>query len=94
MQPFLIFRNIWVWRVHMILIHTSDGMDLKVLDAVVKGCWINVVDPNTDEIEQQTDLGIPQDWNTNPLDIEESLRVNEKMMEACFSFFGSPISRE
>jgi magnesium transporter len=58
----------------MITIYRTEDTGLKQLDGVAKGCWINVLDPNTDEIEQLNDLGIPQDWITYPLDIDEMSR--------------------
>jgi len=58
----------------LITIYKTEDTGLKQLDDVEKGCWVHVIDPNSDEIEQLTDLGVPQDWITYPLDIDEMSR--------------------
>jgi magnesium transporter len=45
---------------------------------VVEGCWINISAPSTAEIEQLTNLGIPQDFVTYPLDIDERPRIERE----------------
>lgn len=59
----------------MITLLKSTANGLETLDAIIPGCWINVVDPTTDEIERLTNLGIPQDFVTYPLDIDERSRI-------------------
>lgn len=58
----------------MISIYKSNGANLEKLEEVTSGCWINVVDPNSDEIEQLTGLGLPMDFITYPLDLDERSR--------------------
>lgn len=58
----------------MISIYKSNGTTLEKLDEVTSGCWINVVDPNSDEIEQLAGLGLPMDFITYPLDLDERSR--------------------
>jgi len=43
-----------------------------------KGCWINMVDPTTDDIEKIVAQGIPQDFITYPLDIDERARTERE----------------
>jgi magnesium transporter len=58
----------------MITIYKSMESGVVKVDDVISGCWINVVDPTTDEIERLTLLDIPQDFVTSPLDIDERAR--------------------
>jgi magnesium transporter len=44
----------------------------------VEGCWLNICAPTADEIEQLTNLGIPQDFVTYPLDIDERPRIERE----------------
>jgi len=58
----------------MITIYKSVEGGLETMQEVVNGCWINVIDPTTDEIESLMELGIPQDFITYPLDMDERSR--------------------
>ena len=58
----------------MITIYKTNGSALDQIEQVTEGCWINVVDPNTDEIERLTLLGLPMDFITYPLDLDERAR--------------------
>ena len=62
----------------MITIYKSTTNGLEKLEQVVDGCWIDVVDPTTDEIQQLTALNIPQDFVTYPLDIDERARIERE----------------
>ncbi len=62
----------------MITIYKNNDLGLERLDTLTSGAWINVVDPTTDEIEQLTSLGIPQDFTTYPLDIDERARTEKE----------------
>lgn len=42
------------------------------------GCWINVIDPNPEEIARLQEMGIPQDYLTYPLDLDERARVERE----------------
>jgi magnesium transporter len=55
---------------------TANG--LEKIDELVPGSWINIVDPTTDEIEQMTAIGIPQDFLTYPLDLDERARTERE----------------
>ncbi|MEA4908251.1 MAG: magnesium transporter CorA family protein [Chloroflexi bacterium] len=55
---------------------TENG--LEQLETVTSGVWINVIDPTTDEIEELTHLGIPMDFITYPLDIDERPRTERE----------------
>ncbi len=58
----------------MIAIYKSRENVLEPITEIVNGCWINVVDPTSDEIERLTHLGLPQDFITYPLDMDERSR--------------------
>jgi len=62
----------------MITIYKSTDAGLEQLDDVVSGCWIHVVDPTTDEIERLINLGVPQDFVTYPLDVDERPRTERE----------------
>lgn len=58
----------------MVNIYKSTEFGLEKVDEYVNNSWINVVDPTSDEIEQLTSLGIPLDFLTYPLDVDERPR--------------------
>lgn len=58
----------------MINRYKSNGNVLEPIDQLVDGCWINVVDPTTEEIDELTQLGLPMDFITYPLDLDERAR--------------------
>lgn len=62
----------------MITIYKNDQLKLSVLNEPIEGCWINVVDPTPQDISQLTGLGIPQDYLTYPLDIDERSRTEHE----------------
>jgi magnesium transporter len=62
----------------MIEIFKSTINGLENLPKVVEGSWINICAPTADEIEQLTHLGIPQDFVTYPLDIDERPRIERE----------------
>jgi magnesium transporter len=62
----------------MLTIYKSVEGGLDQMDAVVPGCWINLVDPTAEEIEQVMALGVPQDFITYPLDIDERSRTERE----------------
>ncbi|HLE15953.1 MAG TPA: magnesium transporter CorA family protein [Anaerolineales bacterium] len=53
--------------------HTASG--LLTQDEISAGCWINVVDPDAAEIARLQELGIPPDFITYPLDMDEQART-------------------
>lgn len=62
----------------MITIYKSTEFGVEKFDELVGGAWINVVDPTTDEIEQIQSWGIPQDFLTYPLDLDERSRTERE----------------
>jgi len=62
----------------MITIYRTIDNRLETLNEVVDGAWINVIDPTSDEIEQLSFLGIPQDFITYPLDLDERARTERE----------------
>lgn len=62
----------------MITIHKSIENELVKIDQVEQSSWINVIDPTSDEIEQLQQMGIPQDFITYPLDIDERSRTERE----------------
>lgn len=62
----------------LITILKNTETALETLDQVIPNCWLNVIDPTTDEIEFITRLGIPQDFITYPLDIDERSRIERE----------------
>ncbi|MDN3515703.1 MAG: magnesium transporter CorA family protein [Candidatus Brocadia sp.] len=55
----------------MIKIYKSTNHLLETVDTPSEGCWVNVVDPSGQEIAQVEGLGIPADFVTHSLDIDE-----------------------
>jgi magnesium transporter len=54
----------------------ESGGDLVELDAYAKDCWINVHNPEQEEIEElSSSFGIPSDFLTDPLDVDERARI-------------------
>lgn len=62
----------------MITYIKSTANGLEKIDELVPGSWINIVDPTTDEIEQMAAIGIPQDFLTYPLDMDERSRTERE----------------
>ncbi len=57
---------------------TNSENHLELLDDIVAGCWVNCIDPTTDEIERLTYHHIPLDFITDPLDIDERPRTERE----------------
>lgn len=53
--------------------HNSDG--LLTQNEISTGCWVNVINPNADEITHLQELGIPPEFITYPLDMDEQART-------------------
>lgn len=62
----------------MITIYCTTKNGLEVMDEPVNNAWINVIDPTTDEIEQLIAMGLPQDFVTYPLDVDERARTERE----------------
>jgi magnesium transporter len=48
------------------------------IDTPVEGCWINLIDPTTDEIDSIKAMGIPSDFLTYALDLDERPRTEKE----------------
>jgi magnesium transporter len=62
----------------MINIYKSTEAGLTTLSEPIEGCWINTVDPTPQEYAWLENLGIPRDYITYPLDIDERPRVERE----------------
>jgi magnesium transporter len=62
----------------MITIFKSIEHNLTVIPEPVAACWLNVVQPTQEEIAQLIELGIPQDYITYSLDIDERARTEKE----------------
>jgi magnesium transporter len=62
----------------MFKIYKSTENGIEQFTEVVNSCWINVVDPDPDEIYRLKDLGIPTDFITYPLDVDERPRTERE----------------
>ncbi|MDD5467159.1 MAG: magnesium transporter CorA family protein [Anaerolineales bacterium] len=62
----------------MITIYKNTEVGLSILTEPIDGCWINVTDPTAEEIHWLESLGIPQDYITYPLDLDERARTERE----------------
>ncbi len=62
----------------MIAIYKHSDAGLMQLTEPVDGCWINVLDPNPEEIHWLHGLDVPQDYITYSLDIDERARTERE----------------
>ncbi len=62
----------------MITIFKNEGAELQRLPSPVDGSWVNVINPTPEEIAQIHALGIPQDYITYPLDLDERARTERE----------------
>lgn len=56
----------------------NQEFELQKIDEIVPNCWINAINPTPDEIKQISALGIPQDFVSYPLDVDERPRIEEE----------------
>jgi magnesium transporter len=56
----------------------SNENGLTVLTEPCAGCWINIVDPTPEEITRLQNLGVPHDYITYPLDLDERPRTERE----------------
>lgn len=61
----------------MITILQTKNEKLLPIEQITDGAWINVVNPDEKEIEQLLSLGIPKDFITYPLDLDERSRTEK-----------------
>jgi magnesium transporter len=62
----------------MIAVYKQNDAGLAALIEPTSGCWINAINPTTEEITRLQSLGIPQDYITYPLDIDERSRFEKE----------------
>jgi magnesium transporter len=62
----------------MITIYKTTDQGLERIPEISRGCWIDVVDPTTEEIAELLELGVPQEFITDPLDLDERARVERE----------------
>jgi magnesium transporter len=62
------------------MITTLKNSDIGItqLGEITSGCWINVIDPGPEEVRRLVELGIPQDYLTYPLDVDERARTERE----------------
>ena len=64
----------------MLIIYRFKTTDpqLYTLNTITPGCWVNLIDPSPAEINRVSEeLGIPIDYLTSPLDIDERARTEK-----------------
>ena len=62
----------------MISFYRNGETGLLRLDEISSGCWINAIDPTPEEISQLQECGIPHDYLTYPLDLDERARTERE----------------
>ena len=62
----------------MITNYKSSETGLITLDQHTSGSWINVVNPTAQELDDLQQLGIPLDYLTYPLDLDERARTERE----------------
>ena len=62
----------------MINIYKSSEAGLVTLNEPLEGSWINVLDPTPEEYAWMENLGIPRDYISYPLDVDERSRVERE----------------
>src|SRR4030042_2048273 len=62
----------------MITIYKNLENKLLTVPEPSVGCWLNVIQPNSEEIARLIELGIPQDYITYSLDVDERSRTERE----------------
>jgi magnesium transporter len=62
----------------MITVYKSIEHELRAIPEPIVGSWLNVIQPTPAEISHLLELGIPQDYITYSLDIDERARVERE----------------
>jgi len=62
----------------MLTIFKTTENSLISIPQVAEGSWVHVVNPTSEEIEQAYGLGIPRDFITYPLDLDERPRTEKE----------------
>ena len=61
----------------MITILQTQNEKLVPIEKVADGAWVNVIDPSNEDIEVLLSWGIPKDFITYPLDLDERSRTEK-----------------
>ena len=56
----------------------NQEFELQRIDEILPNCWINAINPTQEEMKQIAELGIPQDFVSYPLDVDERPRIEEE----------------
>jgi magnesium transporter len=62
----------------MITILNNGNVGLTTQAEPTSGSWMNIIDPTPEEIARLQELGIPQDFITYPLDMDERARMERE----------------
>ena len=62
----------------MITIYKNHENKLVQVEKLIPGCWIKAINPTPSEIEQLQTIGIPNDYLTYPLDLDERSRTERE----------------
>lgn len=62
----------------MISIYKNSENALTTLIEPAEGCWINVIDPTPEELCRLQELGVPNDYLTYSLDLDERSRTERE----------------
>jgi len=70
----------------MLTINKHSETGLVTLNEPIEGCWISLVDPTSEEVARVQSLGIPLDYLTYPLDLDERARAERENGELLIIF--------
>ncbi len=56
----------------------NEETGITRIDTPVEGCWVNLIDPTTDEIDSIRAFGVPTDFLTYALDLDERPRSEKE----------------
>lgn len=59
----------------MLTIFKNGSPGLTSMTEPISGCWINAINPGADEVSRLEALGLPRDFITYPLDLDERART-------------------
>lgn len=62
----------------MLAIYKTTENGLTEINEIINNCWVNLVDPTTDEIERVKAEGVPSDFLTYALDMDERARTERE----------------
>jgi magnesium transporter len=76
----------------MITYYKTTENKLVKINTLTQGAWINVINPTQNEIEEIESWGVPREFITDPLDINERSRT-ERDMEYTFILSRTPFDQ-